>query len=70
MTLAFAIDEHFECDKNEHFCVCPTTAAMENAHMEAAGIDISRDLLWDYCSANARAVLGFMENYWSVVHPK
>ena len=40
ITLAFAIDECFECEKNEKFCVCPTTAVMENAHMEAAGIDI------------------------------
>ena len=38
--------------------------------MEAAGIDISRDLLWDYRSANAQAVLGFMESYWSAMHPK
>ena len=70
VTLAFAIDEHFECDKNKKFCVCPTTTVMENAHMEAAGIDISRDLLWDYRSVNARAVLGFMESHWSAMHPK
>ena len=53
MTLAHAIDEHFECDKNEKFCVYPTAAVMENAYKEAAGMDISRDLLWDYRSANA-----------------
>ena len=70
VTLACAIDKCFECDKNEKFCVCPTAVMMENAYMEAAGIDISRDLLWDYHSANARAVLGFMENYWSLMCPK
>ena len=31
--------------------------------MEAAGIEVSHGLLWDHRSANARAVLGFMEGY-------
>ena len=37
--------------------------------MEAAGIEISRGLLWDHRSANARAVLGFMEGHWSTLCP-
>ena len=37
--------------------------------MEAAGIKISRGSLWDYRSANARAVLGFMEGHWSTLCP-
>ena len=39
VTLAYAIDECFECDKNEKFYVYPTTAVMENAYKEAAGMD-------------------------------
>ena len=70
VTLAVAVDECFDCEKNASFCVCPATAVMENACMEATGIDISRDPLWDCRSANARAVLGFMENYWSLMCPK
>ena len=64
--LSFAVDEHCECDKHAQFCVCPTEGVVENAHTEAAGIEISRGLLWDHRSADARAVLGFMEGHWSI----
>ena len=67
--LSFAVDECCECDRHAQFHVCPTHAVMENAHMEAAGIEISRGLLWDCCSANAHAVLGFMVGHWSALHP-
>ena len=68
LLLSFAVDEHCKCEKHAQFCVCPTKAVMEKAHTEAAGIEISRGLLWDYRSANARAVLGFMEGHWSALH--
>ena len=67
--LSHIVDEHCECEKNAKFCVCPTMAVVENAHMEAAGIKLTRRLLWDHRSVNARAVLGFMEGHWSALHP-
>ena len=67
--LSFAVDKCCECDKNAQFCRYPTKAVMENAHMEAAGIEVSHGLLWDHRSANVRAVLGFMEGHWSGLCP-
>ena len=65
--MSFAVDERCKCDKNTCFCVCPAHAVMENGHMEAGGTKISRGLLWDCRSANAHAVLGFMEGHWNVL---
>ena len=68
--LSFAVDECCNVDSDIVFCVFPAASVVENMCMEGGGIDLTRENLWDYRSANARAVLGFMEGHWSIMHPK
>ena len=50
MFLSFAVDEHCKVEKNLAFCVCSTAAVVENAHMEAGGIELTGKNLWDHRS--------------------
>ena len=68
--VSFSIDKCCGVGNNQNFHVFPAKSVVENAHMEGGGIDLTRGTLWDHRSANARAVLGFMESHWQMMHPK
>ena len=62
--LAAAIDNVMKVNERPDVYIFPTWAIIENACMEGGGIELTRESIWKYRSVNARATMGYMEQYW------